>query len=356
MTIRSLSAPGLLLLFSAIAALALPGCGAGEPASAQARATEVATPVRLAPIERAPARDSLEVPGLVVPRDTLELGFPAGGVILDVLVDAGDEVRAGQVLARLDGTAARAAAAQARESLARAERDLARARTLSGSGSLSVASFEDAQTGVEVARASVSAAGFALRYATLRAPADGWVDARMADPREVIGAGMPVLRIASRERGWVLTVAVPDRTVAHLHVGDAASVTLDAAPDRAFEARVVEIARLPTQGMGTYDVQLAFTAPPDLTMRTGLVGRASIPVGESYSTAVPLASLIDGRDHDAAVLVIEGGRARRVPVHVAFFRGERAVLTTPLDGLESVIGAGADRLDPGALVTPSTTE
>ena len=344
-----------LLALSGLA-LSMSGCGPTEPASAQSPEVEPATPVRLASIDRTPVREHLELPGLVMPRDTLELGFPAGGVILDVLVDAGDEVRAGQVLARLDGTGARASAAQARESLARAERDLARARTLAASGSLPPATFEDAQTGVEVARASVDAAGFALRYTTLRAPEDGWVDARLADPREVIGAGMPVLRIASRGRGWILQVAVPDRVVARLHVGDGASVTLDAAPEAPISAHVVEISRLPTQGSGTYDVQLAFEAPAEITMRTGLIGRASIPVGDTHSVSVPLSSLVDGRDHDAAVLVIDGGQARRVPVHVAFFRGDRAVLTSPLEGLESVIGIGADRLEPGARVVPSTTE
>ncbi|AKF09317.1 efflux RND transporter periplasmic adaptor subunit [Sandaracinus amylolyticus] len=337
-------------------ALALSGCSTSEPAAAQASEPAAAIPVRLAPIDRTPAREPLELPGLVMPRDTFDLGFPGGGVILDVLVDAGDEVQRGQVLARLDATAARATVMQARESLARAERDLGRARTLSESGSLPSATFEDAQTGAEVARANVAAAGFALRYSTLRAPDDGWVDARLADAREVIGPGQPVLRIASRARGWVLRVAVPDRSVARLHEGDAATITLDAMPERTLDARIVEIARLPSIGSGTYDVEIAFDAPAELTMRTGLVGRVSIPIGETFGASVPVSALVDGRDHDAAVLVVDGGRARRVPVRVAFLRGDHAVLASALDDVDAVIGVGADRLDPGAHVEPITEE
>jgi RND family efflux transporter MFP subunit len=342
------------MLFIAVmgSMLLLGGCAPSEPASAQDAEREPAVPVRLAAVDRTPVREPLVVPGLVHPRDTLELGFPSGGVLLEVLVDEGDEVREGQILARLDATAARATLRQAREGLARAERDLDRARTLADGGSLATATFEDAQTGAEVARANVSAAGFAIRYSVLRAPSDGWVDARFADTGEVVGPGQPLVRIASRERGWVARVAVPDRGILRMTEGTSAEVTLDALRDTAIAGRVVEIARVPTPATGTFDVDLALEAP-DLTLRTGLVARARIPIGATYTASVPVSALVDGRDREAAVYTVDGDRARRVPVRIAFFVDERAVLADPIEGVERVITAGADRLEDGALVAPS---
>jgi multidrug efflux system membrane fusion protein len=333
-------------------ALALSGCAETETALAQAAPEVPAIPVRLASVDRAPTREAIAVPGLVRARDTYDLSFPAGGVLSDVLVDEGDEVHEGQILARIDATAAQASLSQAREGLVRAERDLSRARSLSESGSLPTATFEDATTGAEVARAQVSAAGFAIRYSVLRAPADGWIDARLADPREVAAPGVPVLRMSIRERGWVLRVAVPDRAVARLREGAEAEVRLDALDGRVMPTHVVEIARAPTPGSGSYDVDLALDASDDeITMRTGLVGRASIPFGPPMGASVPLSALVDGRDHEASVFVVADGLAHRRAVHVAFFTGERAVIESGLDDVTEVVTLGADRLDEGVRVT-----
>lgn len=340
---------GATLLLSSSALFG--GCAESETALAQAAPELPAIPVRLADVDRTETREAIAVPGLVRARDTYDLSFPSGGVLSDVLVDEGDEVHAGQVLARIDATAAQATLSQAREGLGRAERDLSRARSLSESGSLPTATFEDATTGAEVARAQVTAAGFAIRYSVLRAPADGWIDARLADPREVTGPGMPVLRIAIRERGWVLRVAVPDRAVARLTEGAAAEVRLDALDGRVMATRVVEIARAPTPGSGSYDVDLALEDPGDeITMRTGLVGRASIPFGAPMSASVPLSALVDGRDHEAAIFVVADDVAHRRAVHVAFFTGDRAVIESGLDGVDQVVTLGADRLDDGVHV------
>lgn len=326
------------------------GC-VDEPAVAQSAPPPIA--IELAPVDRSPVRETLVVPGLLHPRDTYELGFPLGGVVRAVEVEEGDEVAAGDVLARLDPTTQRAAVTQAREGLARAERDLLRARALNEGGSLSVAMYEDAQTGTNVARASVAAASFALRHAALRAPASGWIDARLVDADEVVGPGQPLFRIASMERGWVLRVAVPDLVVARIAVGDTTAVTLDARPEQALRATVVEIARLPAPGFGTFDVELHLEEPPrDLTLRTGLVGRAALAHGPPFAASVPVVALVDGHDHDAYVFTVEDGRARRVPVRVAFLSGDRAIVARGLDGVGEVVTVGADRLEDGAAVRP----
>ena len=325
------------------------GC-VDEPAVAQSAPPPIA--IELAPVDRSPVRETLVVPGLLHPRDTYELGFPLGGVVRAVEVEEGDEVAAGDVLARLDPTTQRAAVTQAREGLARAERDLLRARALNEGGSLSHARCAVCASACG-ARASVAAASFALRHASLRAPASGWIDARLVDADEVVGPGQPLFRIASMERGWVLRVAVPDLVVARIAVGDTTAVTLDARPEQALRATVVEIARLPAPGFGTFDVELHLEEPPrDLTLRTGLVGRAALAHGPPFAASVPVVALVDGHEHDAYVFTVEDGRARRVPVRVAFLSGDRAIVARGLDGVGEVVTAGADRLEDGAAVRP----
>jgi RND family efflux transporter MFP subunit len=304
--------------------------------------------VRVASVDRATVRDEIALPGLIGPRDSYLLGFPQGGVISEVLIEVGDEVQRDQPIVQLDATTARAQASQAQEGLSRARRDLERSRTLAAGGSLPTAVMQDAETGAGVARANVAAANFALRYSTLRSPADGWIDAVLADRGEVVGPGQPIVRIASRERGWILRIAVPDREVAMLTVDSSATVSLDAVPGTRIGARVVEIARTPTPGLGTFDVDLELgVIPHAITLRTGLVGRATIPYGPAYQTSVPVSALVDGRERDAAVFTVENGIAHRVPVRIAFLKNDIAVIASGLDGIEQVVTAGSDRLIEG---------
>lgn len=308
--------------------------------------------VRVSSVNRTEVRDEIALPGLIGPRDSYLLGFPQGGVISQVLVETGDEVQRDQTIVRLDATTARAQASQAQEGLSRARRDLERSRTLAAGGSLPTAVMQDAETGADVARANVAAANFALRYSALRSPADGWVDAILAERGEVVGPGQPIVRIASRERGWILRIAVPDREVAMLSVDSSATISLDAVPGTRIGARVVEIARTPTPGLGTFDVDLELgVVPQAITLRTGLVGRAIIPYGPVYRTSVPVSALIDGRERDAAVFTVENGIAHRVPVRIAFLKGDVAVIASGLDGIEHVVTAGSDRLIEGMQVT-----
>jgi RND family efflux transporter MFP subunit len=342
-------APLSMLSAATLLATALAGCDRA-PAAAQSTAEVPAIRVALEEVDRSPARASLDVPGLVFPRETYELGFPMGGVVTDVLVEEGARVRRGEIIARLDGSAARATRDQARASLARAERELARARALTATGSLPTATFEDAETGTDVARAGVVAASYAVGHSVLRASRDGIVDLRFVDPGEVVGPGTPVVRVVSAERGWALRVAVPDRFVTGLREGDDASVRLDATGERIHAARIVDIARVPTVGMGTFDVDLTFEAPADLELRTGLVGRASIAYGEPFSVSVSSAALVDGRDRQAFVFAVRDGRAERHAIEIAFVRGDRVVVTRGLEGIDRIVTRGVDRLSDGALV------
>jgi len=345
MKLRTLIVPVAVAL---AAASPLAGC-ARRSAHAQTAAQPAVLRVALSAVDRTPMQAELTLPGLVSPRTTYELSFPLGGVVRAVYVVEGQRVRRGAALARLDATTARASSTQAREGLARAERDLRRAQALSAQGSLPAATFEDAETGAAVARAGLSAAGFAMRHTVLRAPSDGVVDLRFVDADEVVGPGTPVLRLVDAREGWALRVAVPDRYVNALRVGDVASVRLDAG-DVEVAARVAEVARVPTAGMGTFDVELALTPPPGTELRMGLVGRATLALGERYGASVPTSAVVDGRGNDAYVFAVRDGAARRLRVGVAFVRGDRAVIASGLDGVEAVVSAGAERLDDRARV------
>lgn len=347
--VHALVATTLTALVTAIA-VATSGCQAAHasppaPSASLGAATdgEAAVPVELATIEHRAIDRPLRTTGQVRPGAELDLAFEAPGKVVSVLVEEGALVKKGQVLARLDGTLAHAATRQAEEAGAKADRDLLRARTLEGSGALPSTLRLDAETGAEVSRASLAAARRAEGHAVLVAPDDGRIDVRNLELGGVVGAGQPVLRLAVRGLGPVVRVAVSDRDVLGLALGGAATVTLDAAGATPLPATVTKIASAATPGSGTFAVEVRAAALPAGTP-TGLSAKVEIARLERPASLVPVTSLVDGDGDRAAVYVAVDGKAKRVPVGVAFLSGDRAALREPLDGFSSVVARGAPLL------------
>jgi membrane fusion protein, multidrug efflux system len=342
---RPLAAPAALAALLAAASACAPD-GRAAPA-----APEAAVPVRTAPVDLGPVERPIRAAGTVAAKDEWDLSFQVGGRLAQVAVHEGERVRRGQVLARLDGTEIAAAVTQARAALAKAERDRARARVLAASDAIARAEADDAETAADVAQARLEAAAFTLRHATLTAPDDGWVDRRLAEPGEVVSPGRAVVHVSGRSRGFVVRASLPERDVLGLEPGAAATVRLDAAPGQAIAGRVAEIGRSAARGTGTYPVEIrldAAGAPP--TLLAGLTAKVEIARTVDGAAAVPLEAVQEGDGERGVVFVAEGGRARRVPVRIAFLKDDRAVLAAGLEGAERVITEGAARLADGARI------
>jgi len=341
-SLAALSAP--LAIASALLAA---GCARTEAAPAQ---PEVVVPVRTAPVDRSPVVRTVRAAGSVAARDAWTLSFPAGGVLAEVHVREGQAIRKGELLASLDQTPLAAQARQAREALAKAERDLARVRALAEAEAAPATAAQDARTAFEVAAAVSRAAEFALSRARLLAPDDGWVDRRLAEPGEIVGAGQSILGVSGRGSGFVVRAGLADRDVLGLAVGSPATVRLEARPDQPIAGTISEVARSPSPASGTYEIRIRLGAGAPADLLAGLAARVEIPRPVPASGSVPLAAVQDGDGAAGAVYALEGGRARRVPVRIAFLQGDRAVLSAGVEKVDSVVVEGASRLAEGTPV------
>lgn len=343
--------PSFLPVAAVLSAAVLLAAGCGGTRAAQPAEPEPAVPVRTAAVERGPVRHPIRAAGAVAAKDEWDLSFKIGGVVARVAVHEGEPIRKGQLLAALDATELAAAARQAREGLVKAERDRDRARILRESDVIPRAASDDAETGAAVAAAALESAAFNLRQATIVAPDDGWVDRRLAEPGEVVASGRPIVHVSGRGRGFVVRAGLPDRDVLGLAPGDPATVALDARPEEAIPGRIAEIARSASRGTGTYEVEIRLDpARAPRTLLAGLTARVEIERTVGPVASVPLSALLEGDGSSGAVFVLDGERARRVPVRIAFLQGGQAVLAAGLDGVERVVAEGAARLADGVRV------
>lgn len=338
-----------LLLTASLVALA--ACSAPEePAAPEAKAR----PVRVAAVERGPALAPVVATGVVTARDEARLSFKLGGVIREIAVREGEAVKAGQRLATLETTEVDAGLAQARAAHEKAQRDLQRGRQLFEDDVITQEQLDDLGTAATVAKAQFESAQFNRRYAEIVAPADGRVLRRLAEPRELVAAGQPILMVSRGAGGFTLKLGLPDRDFVNVRLGDRATLRFDAWPGRRFDARVIERGEAADPRSGTFTVELEIEAG-DTAFASGLIGRAEIAAsgaGDAQLDYVPLNALVEGAG-DAMLLFLYDEKTQTVQgrrVAVAFITERRAALREPLPAGSRVVTDGAPYLDDGALV------
>jgi RND family efflux transporter MFP subunit len=309
-------------------------------------------PVRIAVASVAPNASEIRATGTLLFKREITLGFKVSGIVKGFNVDAGDAAKAGDVLARLDTTEVGARDRDTQATLENAETNLQRVLELNKKGFASQARVDDAKTAVERARAARSASAFDTAKAELRAPADGVVLARLAEPNEVVAAGAPVLVFGDAAGGLVVNTPVSDAQITRIRGGDAAVVRFAGlAPIKAVVSRLAAKADLRT---GAFDVELKLTeVAPGL--RSGLVGEARIvpSVKDRLSTypAIPAVALLEGRGDQAAVFIVDrAGKAQRRSVRVAGFLDDLVLIAEGLKSGDRVVASGAPYLRNGQSV------
>lgn len=341
---REMPRPLRVVLFGVL----LTGAGCGEEGAAdEDRAAVAPVPVRTMKVTESTHVDAVRSSGVVASQSEVDLAFKIPGYVAEVLVDEGDRVSAGQVLARLrtDEVDAEVRAAEARATLA--SRSLERVQELHADSVMTEAMLDEARDAHERAEAALEVARFNQTNATIRAPVGGRVLNRMVEVSEFVGAGVPAFRIGTTGAGWVARIAVPDRDVVRVSNGDSARVVLRHLAEKPIPARVTQIANAADPRTGTFQVEVTFTGQ-DERLRSGMVASVSIiPSDQVRLIFVPARALVDTQGLNAAVFIVEGDRARLHPVRVVRIEAERVgIRASDLVG-ETIVTDGAAYLRDG---------
>lgn len=255
--------------------------------------------------------------GTLEPLHTVAVNSEVSGTVTRVHVETNDTVTAGQVLAELDTelleaelrrtrAARRAAAAgrvQAEISAEATALDLARAQTLHGSGALSDAALEQAETAhkqavaavsvaeaqSEQARAALSSSRTQLSKTTLTSPISGVVLARNVDPGQAVVSSLQaavLFEVAEGLDRMSVDVDIDEADIGRVRAGQKADFTVAAFPDRVFNAVVdkVELAPKALTQVVTY-VACLHLDNPDGLLRPGMTATARIET-ETFADAV----------------------------------------------------------------------
>jgi RND family efflux transporter MFP subunit len=346
--------PALLVVF---AALALAGCQAET-----APIAKIERPVQVQRVAFENGAATREYVGVVRARYETDLGFRVSGKIVERLINVGDRVKVGDVVARLDPQdlqlqveSAEAELAAATSSLAQAAADLDRYTQLKARGYAPVAEFDrkktandEAEGRVARARRSLDIARNQLAYADLKADADGVITATRAEPGQVVAVGQAVVQLAHRGEKEAV-VALPETWLGEVRQAKAA-VRLWSDGDRTYQARLRELSPQADTATRTYAAR--FTIPDaDDAVAYGMTATVTLSrPGEETVARLPLSAVLN-RGKGAAVFVVDDAGALVLRnVTVSSFNGEVAYVTEGISNGDRVVTLGVQKLEAGLKV------
>jgi RND family efflux transporter MFP subunit len=338
------------LVFAAALPL-LASCGGKAE---QAEAPALPTPVEAAQVAAPHAADAVSGTGTLERRREMALSFRIAGVLTRMSVEAGDSVRAGQVIATIDPANLDARQQQTSADLERARRDVERDKALFEKGYVSRQRLDDRQSVLKSAQAAYSSASFDRRWAQLVSPASGVVLARTAQTGEVVQPGQVVARVADLTSPLVLRLPLAARDAARVRVGDSARVKVEDLDGQLLNGTVTRVGEAADTRTGAVTVEIELAGRPEL--RSGQIANAELTVraaspasaGPAFAR-IPAEAVLEAQGARAFVLRLDRGVARRTAVGFGGFDGDDALVSGLADGAQ-VITAGAGFVSDGEKV------
>jgi len=329
------------------------GLGVAGCTEEKAEVKEVIRPVKVVEIAKAGDTRTLDYSGSVRARTEMNLGFRVAGKITERLVDIGEQVKPGDVLARIDSTDYQLAVKTAEANLAAAEKavetaDIAnrRAEQLFDKNVAPKSQVEQASLSHDQAISTRDAAASALdqaknqvSYTELKADHSGIVTTINADVGQVVGSGTPVVAVAVDGEKEV-QIAVPENDIAQFKPGKTVKASFWSDDKLVLDGTVREVAGSADQQSRTFAVRVSLPNDPRVLLGMTATIEADVSNMDTY-VSIPLSALAQ-KDGKKVVWTVDRGTAtvHMRGIEVADFTGDGVRVTKGLDNGDLVVAAG----------------
>ncbi len=349
----------------------LAGCAQEEPERTIIRPVRA---VKVADFEGFQARG---FPGRARANQEIDLAFRVAGPLITRPVNVGDEVKAGDVVARIDPRDfevnlrnVQAQLAEAKAALERARGDFRRQRNIfeKDPGATSEAAVDRAREERDRAAATVDSLTASVRTAqdqlddtSLKAPFDGTVVATYVENFQNVRQKEPIVRIVDTSR-IEMVVNIPENLISLVPYVKTAKLRFDAFPGREFEGVVSEVGTEASQTTRTFPVTLLIEQAQDVRVLPGMAGtarpgEADFPEDQQRrGVAVPAGAVFtpdtETRSHVWIIKPTEGdlGVLERRPVKTSDLTRHGVLVTDGLSAGELIVTAGVHSVDEGQTV------
>ncbi len=328
----------------------LAGCNGEQPGTVPVSPTRIK--VTVARVEAAESLQGLTYSGTIEASQTIPLTFQTTGIVKEVLADAGDAVRKGQLLATVDDADLQNIYSTALVRFNQAQDAYDRLKQVHDQGSLPDIKWVEMQSNLGQARAALDLAKNNLGKCRMLAPVDGIVGRRNIEPGQsaisLVNAPFELVRIEKVE----VRIAVPENEINRIAKGAPARISVPAAGQALVEGSVSTVSPVAEAMSRTYTVKVSVDNPRR-DLKPGMV--CDVSVGSARpgkSLVVPNTAVT--RDHAGNTMVFRvnpgTGSVSRKIVRVGRCLGPGIEILAGLAEGDTVVSRGIEKLSDNSLI------
>jgi HlyD family secretion protein len=292
--------------------------------------------------------DIMRLTGATIPRNDILITTELNNVrVAELLADVGDDVKAGQVLARLDTSSQKNELGQIQSDYTRALDEFKRISSIKDTGAVSKESVVQKRTAMESAKARLDEAKLNIERGVITAPSDGKIYERNINVGGIINGDTPLFRLIGGNDVEV-EATIPEADIGRLQIGQKVRIMLTGFND-VIEGQIRLIS--PAINKDTRSASIRITIASANQIPSGLFADAEITLGDITGVSIPFATLQEDESGSFVWVIGEENKIRRQDV-VVKKRLQDDVMIEPIGNVTLVARAGAF-VKEGEIVTPA---
>ena len=333
----------------------LGACGVGEAKVAAESEVPASAPlpVAVAAAQKSDIFATYETSTTISPDAEAAVLARVAGEVVEILVEEGDQVDRGQVLARLDGEKLRLTMLQAKANLEQASREYERFVNLHKRGLVSASAHEGLKYDRDALAATYELTRLNYGYTQIRATISGVVSARDVKLGAHVSVNDATFRITDTSR-LVAYLHIPQTELSKFSAGHRALFSVDAMPDVMFAASIDRISPTIDARNGTFRAT-AYVDNSEAMLAPGMFGRFSIAYEKHVDALVIPAGALLQEDNETVVYVVENGAAVRRAIRTGIESDGMIEVLHGLSDQEQIVVTGHGGLRDGSRVLASNT-
>lgn len=345
---------GFSFLMVAVALWAMPSHSTPTPDAAVFQTARV----MLDRVQMAHSQRGARFAGVTQAKNRAVLSFSVPARVAERFVESGSQVRAGEILARLDDrefrnalNLAQASVNELKTRLEQSKRDRRRVAQLAQSHVVTVSDLEKANTreaaleaSLQAAMASLKEAGRRLSETELKAPFNGTVTAQNIQTGEWAVPGQPAMELTG-DGAVELLVEVPESVVPFVFPGQEAAVLLPFAAGRTVPGRITTVAKAAISAGRLFPVKVDLADQPGVS--AGMTAQLLLNLSTEGALTVPLSAVVNPGASQPFLFIYRQGRVTKTPVKVDRIIEDRVVVQGALTEGDDVVISGQSQLADG---------
>ena len=264
------------------------------------------------------------------------------GIVQELMVEEGDDVRAGQVIARIEDDQYRIEAERAKATLDRLGNDYERNKELFEKELISLEVYENSRFEFESQKSAYELAQLNYTYTSIKSPISGVISERFIKVGNMIGTDQQAFKVVDFDPIQAV-LYVPEHERFKIKKGQRAELQADAIPSKVFSGKVERISPTIDPATGTFKVTVYMDSDQE-ELRPGMFGRVKIVYDTRMNTKmIPKAAVI-AEDETQSVFVIKDSLAFRKEIRTGYVNGVNIEVISGLEDGEIVVTTGQGSL------------